>query len=390
MYVVKNFRRIVNKSAFLNMSFQLFEKILSEECVYTKRSENYILNGILMWVDHNTEARVKKLPTLLNFLHPAMVNKDYVVERKDVLRQQSSEWFSKVMTSVPIDGVFFILDKMGKNNHCKNAGKKFYDYSDNPTDFCMYSVRDDKLMNLNKCPKNLFSVSLVAHKKFLYADGGQYRRVSQNTRYAYNIYRDIWYQITSMKEPRSHHRSVIVDNKIFTFGGISNQANTLASGEFFDIQRYTGKPIEPLQIARSAMGAVVLDNAIYVIGGESDRRNLYTMERYDHREGFWQMMPRTDFVSGYCTATTVSNSIVCCEGIANYFEKFDPRANKWETVHFDGFENREFYEIFTYKDELFSTNGEEISKYQVEENIWGTIIRYPDSRDWDTVVAIEV
>lgn len=319
-----------------------------------------------------------------------MVNKEYVVEREDILRNHSNDWFDKVIVSVPIDGVFFVMDKMGKNNHCKTAGKKFYAYSDNPTNFCMFSINDNKLKNLSKCPKNLFSVSLVAHKKFLYADGGQYRRVSQNTRYAYNIYRDIWYQITAMKEPRSHHRSVIVDNKIFSFGGISSQANTLATGEYFDIERYSVKPIESLNMARSAMGAVALNEVIYVIGGESQRRNLYTMEMYDHREGKWQLLPRTDFVSGYCTATTIDKSIICSEGIANYFEKFDLRSNKWETIRFNGLENREIYEMFAYKNELYSTNGEEISKFQFEEKVWETVIKYPDSRDWDTVVAVEV
>lgn len=298
-----------------------------------------------------------------------MVNKDYVIARNDFF-PNSAEWFPRVLNSVSMNGVFFIMDKMGKDKSCKSSQNQNLDK------FCMYSVDERKLKNLKQCPRNLFSGSLLAYRNFLYVNGGQYQRISQNSCYAYNIYRDFWYSITDMNESRSHHRSVIVDGKIFSFGGISNQGNTLSTGEYLDINKNTVKTIAKLNMERSAMGAVVLDNVIYAIGGESQRRNLYTMEMYDHREGSWKILPR------------ICICIICSEGIANYIEKFDHRSNKWETIRFSGNENREFYEIFSYENELFSTNGEEISKFNFSELNWETVIKYPESRDWDTVVVI--
>lgn len=70
------------------------------------------------------------------------------------------------------------------------------------------------------------------------------------------------------------------------------------------------------------------------MGGETDNKSLFTMERYDPREGMWQELPQLNVVNSYCTSAAINNYIYCCEGLGNSMERFDIRAGKWDVIRF--------------------------------------------------------
>lgn len=51
---------------------------------------------------------------------------------------------------------------------------------------------------------------------------------------------------------------------------------------------------------------------------------------------------------------------------------------------------REFYEIFSVENDLYSISGEEIAKYASDSNEWVSVYEFPITREWDTAIGMNV
>lgn len=202
-------------------------------------SEDAILHGIAKWIKHNLDERMGQTEKLLQYLHPACVTED-VVRSIDILNENEncSKWVNTV-----IDGMgklqchIFVLDKMGKK-----------------PDLFKYDLTYGSLMSLKPLPDEAFAVSLVGHKNFLYVQGGCVGR-SRKASFYYNVYRDQWHNLRPLREPRSHHRSLILDDFLYALGG-NGKRGALNSVECLDIETNSSMYIEPMLAQRSSMGAV--------------------------------------------------------------------------------------------------------------------------------------
>lgn len=104
---------------------------------------------------------------------------------------------------------------------------------------------------------------------------------------------DVWTSVQPMHEIRLFAAAVVINGKIFIFGGCDGQ-NVLRSCEVYDIKLDTWQHITPMQISRMKHSAVVHAGKVYIIGGASDSRagpGLRSVECYIPEEDRWTRIP---------------------------------------------------------------------------------------------------
>lgn len=90
-----------------------------------------------------------------------------------------------------------------------------------------------------------------------------------------------------MSDTRMCHGSVVLANEIYVIGGIDEDDDYIDEVEVYDIQRNRWRDVSSLKTARCDFSCVVIQNSIYVIGGRSQYGLLDTIERYDHIIEVW-------------------------------------------------------------------------------------------------------
>jgi kelch-like protein 2/3 len=77
--------------------------------------------------------------------------------------------------------------------------------------------------------------------------------------------------------------------RLFAVGGYANDSY-LKTIEGFDIKKQVWEEMPSMKSKRSSLGVVVVSNYLYAVGG-SDGSCLNTMERFDLAEQVWEEMP---------------------------------------------------------------------------------------------------
>ncbi|XP_055848422.1 kelch-like protein 28 isoform X1 [Episyrphus balteatus] len=369
-YVLKHFQEVTRSDEFLSIPFDEFHKILENPELYIY-DEEALLRSIIKWIDHNPAERQQHLTQLVTKLHPACVS-NKLVQSINMLHDDKDcrDWVDSVSQSIDkMQWNIFVLDKMGRQ-----------------PDFGKYDMTTGNMIPLSPFPLEAFALSFASQKHFLYVQGGCVGR-SRRTCFYYNVYKNKWFSMPSMKEQRSHHRSLILDSFLYAMGGNGSKV-THRSVECMDLETGTTMLVEPMLSPRSSMGAVVCEQSLYVMGGETDQKSLSSVEMFDPRVGIWQSMPRLNVVNSYCTSAVTDNYIYCCEGLGSSMERFDLRSREWEMIEFTS--EREFFEIFSIGNDVYSISSEEIARYYPAGNRWENIFYYPFTREWDTALAVEL
>ncbi|XP_005178195.2 kelch-like protein 28 [Musca domestica] len=369
-YIITHFQDVVQCEEFYEMSYEELVPILSNNELFM-HSDDTILQGIVRWAEYMPEQRLSYLSQLLRFIHPMCVSAE-VTRSLTTLQKQNdcSQWLSEVQHyEGSSEWRIFLVDKMGRN-----------------PETCRYDLKTGTMLTLKPPPRPAFAISLAAYKNILYIQGGSIGR-STNNCYYYNIYRDQWHDLAPLQVKRSHHRSLIVNDCLYAIGGNSSNGIT-NSVEYLNLATNKSDFCKPMLVHRSSMGAVVHGECMYVMGGEEEIRSYNCLERYDPRENSWQFLAPMNDVKGYCSSAVLGDNIYCCEGLGMCMERYDMRANRWEVIDFG--EEREFYEIFTVDNQLYSTCGDFIAHYEMDANRWAVIHRFPYVRDWDYAVAMNM
>ena len=92
-----------------------------------------------------------------------------------------------------------------------------------------------------------------------------------------------------MNEGRKFAAAVLLNGKIFIFGGCDGQ-NVLSSCEVYDPRVDRWQYISPMQDSRMRHSAAVHDGKVYIVGGVSDNRagpGIRSVECYIPEEDRW-------------------------------------------------------------------------------------------------------
>jgi len=129
----------------------------------------------------------------------------------------------------------------------------------------------------------------VLHSR-LYLFGGQnleYRALCETE--CFDCLRGMWMAGADLNIPRRNCSSAQLDNRIYAIGGFDG-SQILNHVEAFDPRMKNWMPLEPLNTPRSSAAASTHAGSVWVMGGTSGSR-LRTVERYDPRANRWESNP---------------------------------------------------------------------------------------------------
>ena len=134
-----------------------------------------------------------------------------------------------------------------------------------------------------------YESSSLLYNNNIIISGGAVQLVNySNLCYCYSILNEKIERLPDLIRPRSSHKMIQVNSKIFALGG-QNKEGSMTSCEasipsLIDSLDHDWKEIVPLNEAKSGIGACVYDKYIYIFGGKSfnlDTKQLGTIERFD-------------------------------------------------------------------------------------------------------------
>lgn len=144
-------------------------------------------------------------------------------------------------------------------------------------DFYSYDIKQhywQKIVGLGELPPNRFGHTSVIYNGSLYSFGGWNGHYTMDDIYQYSFETNIWYDIKKVKgeKPlsRYRHSAVIVNSKMYIFGGVDTQQVRFDDLYSYDIEkRFWTKEVESGVIPkpRTFHRAVCFGNIMYLLGG---------------------------------------------------------------------------------------------------------------------------
>lgn len=318
-FLIENFAVISQTEDYLSTSVeQLLEIVSSDGLVIFSEEELY--EGILRWVKHATEDRLRFFGDLFSKVRLGDVKGSYLV---DTIANESLVKDDPVCSALLLQTV---LARYMNSDTASLPGSRFVD--------CVF------------------------------VNGGRESKGATSSSLIYVPSRNDWFDVTPMSTVRYSHGVATIDDEVFVMGGYSKTGFTSKVERFnlrtqqwspsFPLEKATkgmavatlkgslyvaGGIIEngirlgilqkydpklqrweskaPLQIARSGACLVALGDSLYAIGGKaSDNRMLSSMERYSVEEDTWESMVDMSQVRAYAVgAATSSGNILVVGGI---------------------------------------------------------------------------
>ena len=173
-----------------------------------------------------------------------------------------------------------------------------------------YDIETNAVTTKTNMPYRTVGATSHIVNGLIYIIGGYSNTVGINVIQIYNPDTDTWSVKNGMR-PRRYFESVLIDNKIYCFGGY-NGANTV---ECYDISTETWSVKANMPIAKQNFGCAKFGDYIYIIGGDNSTTVFDSIERYNYKEDTWETfkmtMPeaRADFVY-----EVINNKIYCISG----------------------------------------------------------------------------
>jgi len=136
-----------------------------------------------------------------------------------------------------------------------------------------------------------------------------------------------WKTMAPMSQPRGAFKSVVLNGKIYAFGG-RNDKIFLNSVEEYDPKLNTWVLKSPMPTKRDNLQLEVIDGKVYAIGGHNGETAMNSVEKYDPVTDTWTkeapMINRRELFQ-----TAVIDGKIYVFGYKN-LEVYDPIKNVWE------------------------------------------------------------
>jgi N-acetylneuraminic acid mutarotase len=150
---------------------------------------------------------------------------------------------------------------------------------------------------------------------------------------------DTWTTKSPMPTSRGWHSAIVVDGKIYIFGGSKNappaEGRVLAV-EVYDPATDTWTQLPDMPMLRSAGSASMVDGKIYFFGGYEARRRV---DEYNPATDTWTQKPDMPTVRTGLTTSVLDGKIYLMGGFGMYgysglsiTEIYDPATDTWTTA----------------------------------------------------------
>jgi membrane protease YdiL (CAAX protease family)/N-acetylneuraminic acid mutarotase len=187
-------------------------------------------------------------------------------------------------------------------------------------------------------PRSHLAVVMLDGK--LYAFGGERGGSPVPTGSVYDPATNTWSTLPPLPEARTDLAAAVVNRKIYALGGTTSGSATAAPAGLTTVSIYDPATRQwaagaPMPTARSGLAAVTLGGKIYALGGQEGGTSLKSVEVYDPQANTWTAAPSLrDPRSNLAVATRSDTTIYALGGFgsgetSNSVQVFDVAAGKW-------------------------------------------------------------
>ncbi|XP_017484843.1 PREDICTED: kelch-like protein 1 isoform X1 [Rhagoletis zephyria] len=288
----------------------------------------------MRWYEHDKNARATNLSLLMSSLR---------------LEHFDGTFIDKIMK--PLPGCEQLAEKALKliTTSMNNGG---YTKAENERKCCGLLILNDvkklkyilrynsALKKWQKCFELKFrdySYGLIYYESSLFFIGGRGRGVQRNnTVKRFNMETFTWLEMASMSQRRDDLCVVMLNEKIYAFGG-HDGGDPFNTVEMFDICTNHWQVLPAMSAHRYGASAIVYEEKIYIFGGLGiDCQPLSTVECYDPKTSSWTTCSNMNGARGWPGITILNEFIFLIggynEGMLNTVERYDPKQNIWLEV----------------------------------------------------------
>jgi len=247
--------------------------------------------------------------------------------------------------------------------------------------------------------------------------GGEHKGYSVNE--AYDIESGVWQKKAPMPTPRDHHKSTVIDGKIYVVGGSQTSIKaTVGANEVYNPITDKWEVLEPLPTIRGALGVTSLNGTIFAFGGLAEENvSLDTVEQFIPNQG-WIEHPSMPTAAHGLGTITVSEKIYLIGGVSDHglipinVSYYDPNVipefNSAVPIAY-GIEEmiwesnmplptlRAEFAFTTYDDKIYLIGGfdktesalDVVEVYDTKTNSWSTLSPLPEPIHHNTASAYD-
>ena len=240
-FILKRFCEVIKSEEFLMLSYCQVISLLKQDQLNIK-CESEVYQAVMRWVNHEMEARLCKLESLLSGVR---------------LTNLAPCFLEQQLKNCPI---------LRKRPQCQQT-----------------LAEQLKRLKLHECggdpPRKPCSPQVV------FCAGG-YLRQSLSNFECFNPKAQQWHRLPDLSTPHSGLGAVMVRGSLYVVGGRNNSpegnmdSNAL---NMYDAMRNLWVPRGPMTVPRNRVGVGVIDNMIYAVGGSQGQTHHNSAERL----GLW-------------------------------------------------------------------------------------------------------
>jgi kelch-like protein 10 len=366
-FVTSNFTQISQQSEeLLELPPEdLLALIRSDEL--NVRSEEVVWEGVVRWINHDTENRKHHILELMKGVRLGLLDSQFFLDNV-----MDHPYVAEIEECRPIvtDTLHYLLDlEIGKYNDMEIPTREF------------------------ARPRIPYEI--------LFAIGGISRRRVTNSIETYDPRADRWVKIkeAELTGSRVHHGTAVIGFNIYVIGG-SDGGRCLKSCCFFNAVSKTWSEVSPMHARRCYVSTALLGGLVYAMGGYDGRRRQNTAERYDHQKNQWTAIAPMNIRRSDASATTLDGKIYITGGFSgqewlNSAEIYNPELNLWTLIPEMNF-RRSGVSCIAYHGHVYATGGFDgisrmrtAEKYNPTTNTWTIIPAMHKQRSNFDIVVME-
>ena len=322
-YICNHLSSIWETKEYLCLDFTEVKELICGErlVIKTQRGEEEVFEGIIAWVNHDTENREHYFEDLFRHVRLSAMSVQFiteVIERDElVTRSHDSQSLVTQTLGVPDEerdeprGVtesIVLLSKNGCASCFIPATETWYDLA--------------RLPSFNE----MRAVTIC--EGFVYAIGWEDDRLTIEK---FDPQKNIWSEVLSTLTSLPM-AAVSVEDSIFLLMENGVTRFKPADSSWLDMA--------PMDSSRRGLCAVSLNGLVYAIGGHDGLRQLGldSVERYDPQSDEWEYVSSMDEKRSFASATVMGNKIFVVGGTGDYFlplqncELYDPITDTWSLL----------------------------------------------------------
>ena len=176
-----------------------------------------------------------------------------------------------------------------------------YDGSIRRDDLWEYDLPTNQFRQLPTMPPGRYGGSAVSYSNRVYIFGGRLTNPYQDDLWVYDPQTEIWEQLASAPNQITSHSAVVIGTKMYVFGGVSVYLDTSGTSNMwrstrhndilvYDFETDAWQQIPTTVPTRNAHSAVVINDKMYIFGGVGDQGFLDDLWEYDPAANAWQQL----------------------------------------------------------------------------------------------------